>query len=155
MSHNHHKTALFGLIASLALASAGQVLAAGSQVETFTLVSGAEMGPGGRPYFTAGNGHHGFFGRGGAIDGQPNPTLRVKQGDTVKIILLDLDQRGQPARLAIPDLNLATPVLTQNGRSATLSFTTERAGTFGYTGTIAFGGHNHQHMAGEIVVEPK
>ena len=156
MSHNHHKTALFALIASFALVPAGLVLAATPQVETFTLVSGAEMGPGGRPYFTAGNGHHGFFGRGGAIDGQPNPTLRVKQGDTVKIILLDLDQRGQPARLAIPDLNLATPVLSHNGENATLTFIADRAGAFGYTGQIAFGGeHNHQHMVGEIVVEPR
>ena len=119
-------------------------------------MSGAEVGPGGQPYFTAGHGHHGFFGRGGAIDNQPNPTLRVKQGDTVKIILLALDQRGQPARLAIPDLNLATPVLSHNGENATLTFTADRAGAFGYTGQIAFGGeHNHQHMVGEIVVEPR
>ena len=154
MSRNHHKTALFGLIFSLMLANSVQ--AAGPQVDTFTLVSGAEVGPGGQPYFTAGNGNHGFFGRGGAIDGQPNPTLRVKRGDTVKIILLDLDQRGQPARLAVPDLNLATPVLSHNGESATLTFTADRAGTFGYTGGTGFGGRSerHVHMVGKIVVEP-
>lgn len=155
MSHNHRKTAGRALSAGLLLAASGMALAAGSSTRTFTLISGAEVGPGNRPYFTAGNGHHGFFGRGDSIDGQPDPTLRVRQGDTVRIILLDLDQRGQPARLAIPDLDLATPVLTRSGESATLSFTANRAGTFEYTGALVFGGQlNHQHMVGEIVVEP-
>ncbi|EKE16646.1 MAG: hypothetical protein ACD_10C00874G0001 [uncultured bacterium] len=155
MSHKHCKAALLGLVASVALASARLTLAAGPQIDTFTLVSGAEVGPNGKSYFTAGNGHHGFFGRGGMIDGQPNPTLRVKQGDTVKITLLDLDQRGQPAQLAVPDLGLATPTLTRSGQSDTLNFTASRAGTFRYSGAIAFDGHNHQHMVGEIVVETK
>jgi len=156
LSRKHRKAVFLGLLASGALAPAHLTLAAGSRVDTFTLVSGAEVGADdSQPYFTAGHGHHGFFGRGGAIDNQPNPTLRVKQGDTVRIILFDKDQRGQPARLAIPDLHHATPILTEPGQSTTLEFNADRAGTFGYTGAIAFGGHNHQHMTGEIVVEPK
>lgn len=155
MSHKYCKAAFWVLVASVSVVSGCLTLAAGAQVETFILVSGAEVGPNGKAYFTAGNGHHGFFGRGGTIDGQPNPTLRVKQGDTVKITLLDLDQRGQPAQLAVPDLGLATPTLTRAGQSATLEFTASRAGTFRYTGAIAFDGHNHEHMAGDIVVETK
>jgi len=46
-------------------------------------------------------------------------------------------------------------VLTQDGQSVALTFTADRPGEFGYTGQIAFcGEHNHQHMVGEIVVEP-
>ena len=122
----------------------------------FTLVSGAEVGPGEKAYFTAGNGHHGFFGRGGAIDGKPNPTLTVRQGEKVSITLLDLDQRGQPAQLAVPAFHVATPTLTNYGKSASITFTADRAGAFNYTGQIAFGGeHNHQHMIGKILVTPK
>jgi len=121
----------------------------------FTLVSGAEVGPGERAYFTAGNGHHGFFGRGGEIEGQPNPTLTVRQGDKVTITLLDLDDRGQPAQLTIPDLNLATPVLSRKGQSATVTFTADRVRTFDYNGVTVFDGRDqHVHMVGHIVVAP-
>jgi len=86
---------------------------------SFTLISGAEVGADGKPYFTPGHLNHAFFGRGGDIDGQPNPTLYVQQGDTVEITLLRLDERGQPAELAIPSLGLKTPKLTQYGETAT------------------------------------
>ena len=166
MSRIDSKVTILGLVA-VALVIAGSALAAEPQVETFTLVSGAEVGPGSRAYFTPGNGNHGFFGQGGAIDGQPNPTLRVKQGDTVKIILLDKDQRGHSAVLAIPDLGLSTPVLTREGQSATLSFVANRPGRFKYTGKLtgkdAQAGYHaglgrverHINMVGQIVVDPK
>lgn len=120
--------------------------------KTFTLVSGAGVGAyDNKPYFTAGHGNHGFFGYVGVIDGQANPTIKVRQGDTVKILLLDHDQRGQPGRLAIPELHLCTTVLTKNGQSASLIFVAGKPGIFEYTGAGAFGsGHNHKHMTGSI-----
>jgi hypothetical protein len=47
----------------------------------------------------------------------------------VKITLLDLEDRGQPAQLTIPGLNLAAPVLCQNGQRGRLTFTASRTGT--------------------------
>lgn len=147
--------ALIGLILISGSMQAEPVLAAAPRVWTFTLISGAEVGPGGQAYFTAGHGHHGLFGRGGEIDGQPNPTLRIKQGDTVKITLLDLDQRGQPAQLSVPAFHVQTPVLTHRGDRATLIFTADRAGTFEYDGKVVFDGRpQHVHAIGTLLVEP-
>jgi hypothetical protein len=127
-----------------------------SGTRSFTLISGAEVGTDGKPYFTPGHLDHAFFGRGGDIDGQPNPTLYVHQGDRVEITLLRLDERGQPAELAIPSLGLKTPKLTQYGETATITFLAENPGTFEYNGWTEFDGRiRHTHMVGRIVVRPK
>lgn len=123
---------------------------------SFTLVSGAEVGfEDGRAYFTAGNGHHGFFGKGGDIDGESDPTLKVRQGDKVTITLLDLDERGQPAKLTVPAFHVTTTLLTDNGQRATVSFTADRVGSFDYNGVAPRDGQDrHVYMVGRIVVQP-
>lgn len=139
----------------LALSLGTAVANASAAERHFTLVSGAEVGRSGKAFFTAGNGHHGFFGRGGDIDGKPNPTLSVYLGDKVVITLLDLDQRGQPAQLLIPALHLATPVLTRNGQSAMITFSADRLGSLIYNGVARRDGRDrHVHMVGRIVVQP-
>ncbi|WP_028232578.1 cupredoxin domain-containing protein [Paraburkholderia mimosarum] len=120
---------------------------------SFTLVGGAEN-DNGQADWQPGPGNHNFLGRSGSIDGQWNPTLVVKKGDKVNITLFDNDQRGQPEFLSIPELGLQTPVLHSVGQSATLSFVAVKPGTFEYSGAVSFGRHNHQHMTGEIVVNP-
>ena len=127
-----------------------------NNTRSFTLISGAEVGADGKPYFTPGHLNHAFFGRGGDIDGQPNPTLYVQQGDTVEITLLRLDERGQPAELAIPSLGLKTPKLTQYGETATITFRADNPGTLEYNGWTEFDGRiRHTHMVGRVVIRPK
>lgn len=100
---------------------------ANSSVAASTLISGAQNGKeSGKPYFTPGHCNHVFFVRGGDIDGEANSTLGVKQGQKVEIALLDLGERGQPARLAIPNLALKTTQLSKNGESSVLTFIGER-----------------------------
>jgi hypothetical protein len=131
-------------------------IATNPAARSFTLIGGAEVGRDGKPYFTPGHLHHAFFGRGGDIDGQPNPTLYVNQGEKVEITLLNLDERGQPHVLAIPSLGLKTPTLAKNGERATLVFIAKDHGTFEYNGRTVFGGRErHVHMEGRIVVRPK
>jgi hypothetical protein len=155
------KTALVVLISTFAFTSTlitgcSSELPSKSGTRSFTLISGAEVGVDGKPYFTPGHLDHAFFGRGGDIDGQPNPTLYVNQGDKVEITLLRLDERGQPAELAIPSLGLKTPKLIQYGETATLSFVARDPGSFEYNGLTEFGGKvQHTHMLGRIVVKPK
>lgn len=146
-----------------AIALAGAVMGACSAdtvtkpaTRSFTLIGGAEVGRDGKPYFMPGNLSHAFFGRGGDIDGQPNPTLYVNQGETVAITLLNLDERGQPHVLAIPSLGLKTPTLTKNGELVTLTFVAKDPGVFEYNGRTVFGGREqHVHMEGRIVIRPK
>ena len=155
------KTASTILLMTLTLTASvatGRTADLGSKRATrsFVLIGGAEVGTDGKPYFTPGHLSHAFFGRGGDIDGQPNPTLYVNQGETIEITLLDLDERGQPHMLSIPALGLKTPTLAKNGESATLTFVAKDAGTFDYNGRVVFGGREqHVHMEGRIVVRPK
>jgi nitrous oxide reductase len=149
------------LISMIALTSAlftgcSAELASKPATRSFTLIGGAEVGRDGKPYFTPGHLDHAFFGRDGDIDGRPNPTLYVNQGEKVEITLLNLDERGQPHVLAIPSLGLETPTLTKNGESATITFIAKDPGTFDYNGRTVFGGRErHVHMEGRIVVRPK
>ncbi|WP_067732682.1 hypothetical protein [Novosphingobium naphthalenivorans] len=149
------RNALAKTMIVLALSCRTAAANASAEERYFTLVSGAEVGFDGSAYFTAGNGHHGFFGRGGDIDGEPNPTLSVHLGDKVTVTLLDLDERGQTAQLAVPAFHAETPVLTRNGQSATITFTADRVGSFDYNGVTVFEGRDqHVHMVGQIVVNP-
>jgi hypothetical protein len=155
------KPTLAALISTIALASVilsgcSTELASKPATRSFTLIGGAEVGRDGKPYFTPGHLDHAFFGRGGDIDGQPNPTLYVDQGEKVEITLLNLDERGQPHVLAIPSLGLKTPTLTKNGESAIITFIAKDPGTFDYNGRTVFGGRErHVHMEGRIVVRAK
>src|SRR5262245_10410939 len=86
-------------VSLFAIALAGAVMGACSAdtvaqpaTRSFTLIGGAEVGRDGKPYFTPGHLSHAFFGRGGDIEGQPNPTLYVNQGETVAMTLLNLDE---------------------------------------------------------------
>lgn len=155
------KPALAVLLSTIVLASTlitgcSAEVASKPATRSFTLIGGAEVGRDGKPYFTPGHLDHAFFGRGGDIDGQPNPTLYVNQGERVEITLLNLDERGQPHVLAIPSLGLKTPTLTKNGESAAIIFIAKDPGVFDYNGRTVFGGRErHVHMEGRIVVRPK
>lgn len=147
MSRHSFGSVVFGILATLALTPAGAALAATPQVETFTLVAGAKMAPYGQPTFAPGvKGHHVLLGRGGAIDGQANPMLKIKMGDTVEITLTNLDKAGKPAQLSVPVFHAKTPVLT-SGQSATLTFVADRPGIFEYSGKTQFKGKEHHLWA--------
>ncbi len=89
-----------------------------------------------------------LVGKGGAINGQRNPTLQVNLGDTVRIDVVNGD--GVEHDLAIPDLHIMSKHLMSKGDSDTLIFKAGKAGEFVYNCTIP--GHKEAGMQGKLVV---
>ena len=79
---------------------------------------------------------------------QDNPTLHVKQGDLVKIVLKDGD--GVVHDIVIPAFHASSANVTSKGSQADLVFRADRAGTFAYYCSIP--GHRELGMQGTIVV---
>jgi plastocyanin len=86
-----------------------------------------------------------FFVEGGA---DPNPTLRVKAGERVRLVLRNEDA-GMTHDLAIGAWKVATPTLTAKGQEAAVEFRVpESRGTTPYQCTP-----HAQMMRGRVVVE--
>lgn len=94
--------------------------------------------------------HNGFafIGADQATKGQVNPTLHVKQGDLVKIVLKDGD--GVVHDIVIPAFHASSANVTSKGSQADLVFRADRAGTFTYYCSIP--GHRALGMQGKLVV---
>lgn len=89
-----------------------------------------------------------FVGKGGAIDGQVNPVLNAKPGDTVQITLLNGD--GAQHDVAVPALNAKSEFITGKGTSSVLVFKVDKEGKFKYVCTVP--GHEAAGMVGELIV---
>ena len=142
---------LFLFLAALALgacgaspsyiaASGGPVPIAGDtslapEVE-FTLVTAFEQG------------QLAFMGKGGAIDGQLNPTLDVEVGQVVKINLINGDAMEHD--FSLPHETLKTESVLGKGAQAGLVFQADEPGEFSYLCSIQ--GHEQAGMKGTLQV---
>ena len=91
-----------------------------------------------------------FIGKGGAIDGQVNPTLHVPEGAVVQITLVNGE--GAEHDIALPELHVASQRVVGPGASSTLVFRAADIGTFAYFCTVP--GHRAAGMEGKVQVEP-
>lgn len=89
-----------------------------------------------------------FIGVGGEIDGQVNPNLKAKLGDTLNIKLTSGE--GAEHDISFPDFNATSEHVTGQGNSVTLSFTVDQTGTFPYFCTLP--GHRQAGMEGKLLV---
>jgi nitrite reductase (NO-forming) len=89
-----------------------------------------------------------FLGVGGEIDGVINPDLAARQGDKVRVILVNGD--GMPHDFAIPDLNAQTAMVIIKGQTTDVVFETGNAGEFAYYCTVS--GHRQAGMEGKLIV---
>ncbi len=89
-----------------------------------------------------------FIGIGGEIDGVIDPTLTVRQGETVRIVLVNDD--GMMHDLAIPGLNAQTSMTTSKGQNANVVFKVHRSGEYVYYCTVS--GHRQAGMEGKLIV---
>ena len=90
-----------------------------------------------------------YIGKGGAIDGQVNPTLMVHEGDVVQITIVNGE--GAEHDIALPELHAVSQRVIGPGASSTLVFHAIDIGTFQYFCTIA--GHREAGMQGMVRVE--
>ncbi len=90
-----------------------------------------------------------FLGKGGAIDGVKNPTIKVKVGDVVKITIVNGD--GVEHDFAIEGLNVhATDHVKEKGESIDVIFKAEQPGEYTYYCSVP--GHRESGMEGKIIV---
>lgn len=88
-----------------------------------------------------------FIGIGGEVDGVVNPTLRVNQGNRVKIVLVNGD--GAVHDIALPGQGMLSAEVSRYGEEATVTFTDEQDGEFVYYCTVP--GHRQAGMEGKLV----
>ncbi|MBM3925995.1 MAG: nitrite reductase, copper-containing [SAR202 cluster bacterium] len=89
-----------------------------------------------------------FVGKGGAIDGQVNPVLRVPVGRPVQVTLVNGD--GIQHDFTVPDLNAKTDYVTTVGQSTTVTFTANKESQFVYFCSVP--GHRLAGMEGLVIV---
>ena len=89
-----------------------------------------------------------YVGVGSDIDGVINPTLKVREGDVVQIILVNGE--GAEHDLVIPDYKIRSEMVTGIGSSTTIAFKAGEAGTFSYYCSVA--GHRAAGMEGLVNV---
>jgi nitrite reductase (NO-forming) len=89
-----------------------------------------------------------FMGVDGDIAGQTNPTLQAKVGDTLSLTLTSGD--GALHDFVAPDYKAKSIPVSGEGKSITLTFKVDKAGTFPYYCSIP--GHREAGMEGKIVV---
>lgn len=98
-------------------------------------------------FFT--DGKFGFMGMGGNIDVAKNPTLHVKHGDIVKIMVMNGD--GVEHDFRIEGLDVHAEHIMMKGDNTSVVFKTEKEGEFQYYCSIP--GHKELGMVGKIIVE--
>jgi nitrite reductase (NO-forming) len=89
-----------------------------------------------------------FIGVGSEIDGQVNPDLTARVGDTVAITLVNDDGRFHD--IVIDEFNAATPVFGEIGQEETVEFVVDQAGTFFYYCSVS--GHRQAGMEGQLTI---
>lgn len=88
-----------------------------------------------------------FVGVGGSIDGVVNPTLEAKVGDIVSVTLMSGE--GAEHNFTLPDLNVDSPHVLGQGKTVTVTFGVDHAGTFPYFCSLP--GHRQAGMEGKFV----
>ena len=78
---------------------------------------------------------------------EPNPTIRLKKGETVKLTLLNQEPDKVLHCFTIGGLGVKTSRHLATGESETLTFTPREKGVFSYACLM------HPMMAGKLVVE--
>ncbi len=89
-----------------------------------------------------------FVGDAGAIKGQINPELKVREGAVVAITVVNGD--GAMHDVAVPGFNAQSDQLVGVGSATTIVFRATKAGTFEYLCTIP--GHRAAGMFGKLIV---
>ena len=89
-----------------------------------------------------------FVGDAGAIKGQINPELKVREGAVVAITVVNGD--GAMHDVAVPGFNAQSDQLVGEGSATTIVFRATKAGTFEYLCTIP--GHKAAGMFGKLTV---
>jgi heme/copper-type cytochrome/quinol oxidase subunit 2 len=79
--------------------------------------------------------------------GQPNPVLRLRKGEPVKLTLRNEEISSVLHCFIITGLNVKTTRSLSVGESETLTFTPNAKGTFAYACLM------HPNMSGKVVVE--
>jgi len=91
-----------------------------------------------------------FLGAGGSINGQVNPMLKVHQGETVQINLVNGE--GAQHDIVIDQYGARSDMVVGKGASSSLSFTANKTGEFNYYCSVP--GHRAAGMEGRIQVLP-
>ena len=89
-----------------------------------------------------------FVGDAGAIKGQINPELKVREGAVVAITVINGD--GAMHDVAVPGFNAQSDQLVGVGSATTIVFRATKAGTFEYLCTLP--GHKAAGMFGKLTV---
>jgi len=89
-----------------------------------------------------------FIGEAGAIKGQINPELKVREGAVVAITVVNGD--GAMHDVAVPGFNAKSDQLVGVGSATTIVFRATKAGTFEYLCTLP--GHKAAGMFGKLTV---
>lgn len=105
---------------------------------SYTLVTG--MGPNGMA----------FVGKGGQIDGLPNPELKAQAGQVVEIVLVNGDNILH--NLAIPTFGVQSPDVAKQGDETRVTFQANQAGAIEYYCNVP--GHKQAGMLGQLTVAP-
>ena len=92
------------------------------------------------------NGNMVFVGVGGAIDGVVNPTLQAKVGDIVTVTLMSGE--GAEHNFTLPALNVDSPHVLGQGKTVSVTFGVDQAGTFDYF--CGLPGHKEAGMLGKF-----
>lgn len=90
-----------------------------------------------------------YIGKGGAIDGQVNPTLVVHEGDIVQLTLVNGE--GAEHDIVFPDVHASSQRVVGPGASSTVVFHATDIGSFAYFCTVP--GHREAGMEGLLKVE--
>jgi nitrite reductase (NO-forming) len=90
-----------------------------------------------------------YIGKGGAIDGQVNPTLVVHEGGIVQVTLVNGE--GAEHDIVFPDVHARSQRVAGPGASSTLVFHAIDIGSFAYFCTVP--GHREAGMEGLLKVE--
>ena len=91
-----------------------------------------------------------FLGSGGEINGQVNPMLKVHEGETVQINLVNGE--GAEHDIVIDQYGARSDHVVGRGASSSLSFTANKTGEFAYYCSVP--GHREAGMEGRIQVIP-
>ncbi len=91
-----------------------------------------------------------FIGAAGGINGQVNPLLKIHQGETVQINLVNGE--GAQHDIVIDQFGARSDMVVGKGASSTLSFTANKTGEFIYYCSVP--GHRAAGMEGRIQVLP-
>ncbi|HEY5983794.1 MAG TPA: copper-containing nitrite reductase [Anaerolineales bacterium] len=122
------------LLVAVLIAACGQ--AAPSNRVTYSLKTGMD---GGRMV---------YIGMGGNIEGVINPHLQANVGDIITLNVMSGD--GAEHNLVIPDLSVDSGHVVGQGRTVTVTFGADHAGTFNYYCDLP--GHRQAGMEGQLEV---